>query len=177
MQPKQQEYRTRINQYIRVPRVKLIGADGAFLGEMATYEALNLAREAGLDLVEINSKTFPPTCRIADFGRMKYEQKKQQAEAKKKQFVQQLKELFFHPTTEKHDIDRQIKQAREFLLEGHRVKMTVKMRGREAVFPGIAEDKLNYILDNLTELIVERPNPMLDGRNMSIMLSPNKNHK
>lgn len=153
MQPKQQEYRTRINQYIRVPRVKLIGADGAFLGEMATYEAQKLAKEAGLDLVEINGKTSPPMVKIMDFGRFKFLEKKKAAEAKRKQFIPENKELALHPNTELHDVNRLCNQAKEFLIAGHRVKMLIKFRGRELSHMEVGEDKLNYIMDTLSDYI------------------------
>lgn len=167
------EQRIRVNHYIRTPRVKVIASDGNFIGEMATYEALKLAQNEGLDLIEINGKSFPPTVKIANLGKMKYEQKKKDAEMKKHQKVVQLKELAFHCTTEEHDLQRQVNQAKNFLSEGHKVRFVCKFRGRELAHIEVGQNKLEWIIGELSKIAISTPISM-EGKNMSSVLSPAK---
>lgn len=168
------ENRIRVNGYIRVPRVKVIDNEGNFLGEMDTWQALKMAQEQSLDLVEINGKSYPITVKIMDFGKFKYEQKKEQAELKKKQKVHEVKELFFHANTESHDLSRQVDQAKEFLADGSKVRFIVKFRGRELSHPEIGREKLLWIINSLKPAVSEFTMPALEGKNMSIMLFPAK---
>ena len=121
----------RINEQIRVPRVLLIDEEGTKLGEFLTRDAINLAADRGLDLVEVAPNARPPVCRISDYGRMKYERKKQEALARKNQVQVQTKEVKVRPKTDDHDIQFKVTAARKFLSQGNKVKVTVRFRGRE----------------------------------------------
>src|SRR5258708_11440755 len=125
----QRQFQIRVNHRIRVPEVRVIGADGSMLGVMATHEALRAAQEQSLDLVEVNPKADPPVCKILDYGKFKYEEKKKTAEAKRKQTVVDVKEIKLRPKTDDHDINFKIRAARKFLEAGHKVKFTVRFRG------------------------------------------------
>jgi len=173
--PSQQQYRQRINKYIRVPQIRVILADGSNGGIMNTQEALKLAQDQSLDLIEINPKAVPPVCRIADHGKLKYEEKKKLAEAKKNQQVQELKELTFRPNTDENDLNHKLAQAKGFLTDGHRVKFTIRFRGREIVHQNIGRDKLAYIIKQLDGLIVPNPVTSLEGKFMNMIVSPTKN--
>lgn len=168
----QQQYRMRINGFIRVPEIRVILSDGTNAGIMNTYDALKLAREQGLDLVEINPKAVPPVCRITDFGKMKYEEKKKQAEEKKKQKVQELKELTCRPNTDEADILRLVNHAKEFLAEGSRCKLCVKFRGREITHLDIGRQKLEWFVSQLKDLIAPNPQFSLEGKLMSVIVAP-----
>ena len=176
MQPnnQSQQFRTRINQFIRVPQIRVILNDGTNAGVMNTYEALKLAKEQYLDLVEINPSAKPPVCKICDYGKMLYEQKKQAQAAKKNQQVQELKELTFRPNTDTADMDHKLKQAKEFLLEGNRVKFAVRFRGREIVHQNLGREKLEWVLKQLEGMVALNPQINLDGKIMSMLVSPTK---
>lgn len=168
----QQQYRVRVNQYIRVPQIRVVQADGTNSGIMNTYEALKQAKEQGLDLVEINPKAVPPVCKIMDYGKFKYEEKKKQNAAKKNQQIQELKELTFRPNTDENDLTHKVAQAKEFLQEGDRVKFTIRFRGREITHTNIGKDKLDWILKELDGLIAPNPQVSLEGKFMSMIVSP-----
>jgi translation initiation factor IF-3 len=173
-QQQQQQYRTRINHHIRVPQVQVILSDGKNGGIMGTREALKLAQDEGLDLIEINPKAVPPVCRIADFGKMKYEEKKKQQAAKKNQTVQELKELTFRPSTDENDLNHKLEQAKGFLEDGNRVKFTVRFRGREITHSNIGKEKLDFIVKELDGLIQPNPQISLEGKFMWLIVSPTK---
>lgn len=170
----QREFRTRINQFIRIPQIRVINSDGNNLGIMQTYEALKMARDQGLDLVEISPTAKPPVCKIMDYGKYKYEQKKKAQADKKNQVIQELKELTFRPNTDENDLKHKLEQAKGFLAEGDRVKFTVRFRGREIVHADIGKDKLNWILQELTGLVAPNPQINLEGKFMSMVVSPTK---
>lgn len=170
----QQQYRVRINQYIRVPQVRVILSNGDNGGVMATYEALKLAKDEGLDLVEINPRATPPVVKIVDYGKMKYEEKKKAQVAKKNQQVQELKELTFRPNTDENDLEHKVAQAKEFLAEGDRVKFTIRFRGREIAHANIGREKLEWILKELDGLITPNPQTSLEGKFMSMLVSPTR---
>lgn len=170
----QREWRTRTNRQIRVPQVRVLTAEGENLGVMDTYKALKQAQDAGLDLVEINPKAQPPVCKIMDYGKFKYDEKKKAQAAKKNQHEQELKELTFRPNTDENDLAHKVAQAKEFLAEGDKVKFTVRFRGREIVHADIGKDKLNWILKELTGLIAQNPQINLEGKFMSMIVSPTK---
>ncbi|MFI5302220.1 MAG: translation initiation factor IF-3 [Polyangiales bacterium] len=163
---------TRVNHRIRVPEVRLIGADGSPIGVVATHEALKMAQESGLDLVEVNAKSDPPVCRILDFGKMKYEDKKKAAEAKRKQTVIEIKELKLRPKTDDHDLNVKITRARRFLEAGDKVKFTVRFKGREITHPERAQMQLDVIWKAVEELSVIEVTPRLDGRTMILQVAP-----
>ena len=119
------------NERIRTPQVQVIGSDGKNLGTLATQEAINIAREEGLDLIEISPNANPPVCKIIDIGKYKYDLQKKANKAKKKQKIINLKEIKLRPVTETHDYNFKIKNAQKFLSKGDKVKFTVQFRGRE----------------------------------------------
>lgn len=170
----QREWRTRINKYIRVPQVRVLTAEGENLGVLNTYDALKQAQDAGLDLVEINPKAQPPVCKIMDYGKFKYEEKKKAQATKKNQQNQELKELTFRPNTDENDLKHKLEQAKEFLEEGDRVKFTIRFRGREIVHQNIGKDKLTWLLQELNGLVAPNPQINLEGKFMSMIVSPTK---
>lgn len=168
-------YRIRINFQIRVPQVRVVQEDGYAIGVMSTSDALKLAQQQGLDLVEINPKASPPVCKIVNYGKYKYNEKKKLVEAKKKQKVQELKELVFRPNTDENDLNHKLAFAKQFLKDGNKVKFTVKFRGREITHPQIAKDKLNWIIQQLNGLILANSEVLSEGKLMWMIVSPVKN--
>lgn len=166
------QYRVRVNHHIRVPQVRVVLEDGSSPGIMNTSEALKLAQDLGLDLIEINPKTSPPIVKIADFGKHKYTEKKKQQENKKNQKVQELKELAFRPATEEHDLQIKLTAAKQFLIDGHKVRFVCKFRGRELSHSEIGRDKLTWILQQLSGLIAPSSDISMEGKWMSVIVSP-----
>ncbi len=164
--------RIRANEQIRIPEVRVIGSDGNQLGVLPTQEALRLAREQNLDLVEVSPTSRPPVCRIMDFGKYKYEQSKKQKQSKKKQHTFQVKEVKFRPKTEEHDYQFKKRHAEEFLSKHFKVKVTVMFRGRE-----MDHREMGYrILERLTKDLehvgqVDRQ-PEFEGRLMVMYIAP-----
>src|SRR3954466_11913748 len=142
----------RVNHRIRVPEVRVVAEDGSNLGVLPTDQALKRAQEVGLDLVEVNPKGTPPVCKILDFGKYKYEEKKKAAEAKRKQTVVEVKEVKLRPKTDDHDINFKFKAARRFLEAGHKVKFTVRFRGREITHPEKAQEQLTLVIAGTEDL-------------------------
>jgi len=162
----------RVNHRIRVPEVRVVLDDGGMLGVMSTQQALREAAERGLDLVEVNPKATPPVCKILDFGKFKYEEKKRARDARRKQTVVEVKELKLRPKTDDHDLDVKLRAARRFIESGNKVKFTVRFRGREIAHPQRAQMQLDYLRTQTEDLtIVEQP-PMMEARAMSLILSP-----
>jgi translation initiation factor IF-3 len=172
--PRQQQrgFQIRVNHRIRVPEVRVIGADGNMLGVLQTHEAMRMAQEQGLDLVEVNPKADPPVCKILDFGKYKYEEKKKTAEAKRKQTVVDIKEIKLRPKTDDHDIAFKIKAARRFLEAGHKVKFTVRFRGREITHPEKAQDQLVLVTQGTEDLANVETRPMMEARTMTVLIAP-----
>src|SRR5580698_6926376 len=168
----QRQYQIRVNHRIRVPEVRVIGADGGMLGVLQTHEALRLAQEQGLDLVEVNPKAEPPVCKILDFGKYKYEEKKKQAQARRNQSVVEIKEIKLRPKTDDHDIAFKVKAARRFLEAGHKVKFTVRFRGREITHPEKAHEQLDVILKALEDVGNIETRPSMEARAMSLIVAP-----
>ena len=168
----QRGYQIRINHRIRVPEVLVIGADGGKLGVLQTHEALRMAQEQGLDLVEINPKADPPVCKILDFGKYKYEEKKKQAQARRNQAVVDIKEIKLRPKTDDHDINFKVKAARRFIEAGHKVKFTVRFRGREITHPEKAHEQIDIIVKALEDVANVETRPMMEARAMSVVLAP-----
>ena len=162
----------RINEQIRVPEVRLIGPDGEQVGVMATRDALAQATEAHLDLVEVAPQASPPVCRIMDYGKFKYQQSKKQQEARRRQTIIQVKEIKVRPKIEEHDMGFKLKNARRFLGEGDKVKISVIFRGREIAHTDRGFKILTQMAEALAEVgTVEQP-PKLEGRNMSMIVTP-----
>ena len=142
------------------------------LGVIQTQEALRRAREAGLDLVEVNPKTSPPVCKILDFGKYKYEEKKKKSEAKRKATVVEIKELKLRPKTDDHDLNVKLRRARAFLESGNKVKFTVRFRGREITHPERARMQLDWLVERLEDLAQIELRPTMEGRTMVMIASP-----
>ena len=169
---RQRNFGPRVNDRIRVPEVRVIGAEGEMLGVLDTFEAKRLAKEADLDLVEVNPKAQPPVCKIMDHGRFKYEEKKKLADARKRQTKIELKEIKVRPKTDDHDLNFKINKVRQFLTEGNKVKITVRFRGREITHPETAVRQINLFVDAIDDIgLVETPARM-EGRTMTAILAP-----
>lgn len=168
----QNQNRIRINLQIRVPQVRVVLEDGSSPGVLSTREAMQMAQAAGLDLVEINPKSSPPVCKILDYGKFKYDEKKKAAVAKKSQKQSELKELTFRPNTDEHDLGIKLQMAKEFLKDGNKVKFAIRFRGREITHPQVGKDKLDWLLKELADVISGTPQVFTEGKIMSMMVSP-----
>lgn len=166
----------RINERIRVPEVRVIGEDGEQLGVMNTREAVSMAREKGLDLVEVAAQADPPVCRIIDYGKFQYEAKKKANEAKKKQVTITVKEVKFRPSTDEHDYDYRMKHAREWLQDGDKVKATIWFRGREMTHRELGARILEKLERDLSDVGEVEARPRMEGNQMFIIVAP-KRHK
>ncbi len=164
----------RINRRIRTPQVRLIGTDGEQIGIVPIEDALRLAEQAALDLVEIAPSAQPPVCRILDYGKFKYQQHKKESEAKKKATVTQVKELRLGYRTDQGDIHRQVGKAREFLEAGDRVKFLLRFRGRELAYQNLGRDKLMGVCNALKDVAIAEGEPRMEGRMMGIVLAPSR---
>ncbi len=162
----------RVNQRIRVPEVRVILDSGEMLGVMSTQEALRRAQEKGLDLVEVNPKAEPPVCKILDFGKFKYDEKKKAKEAKKKQSVVEIKEIKLRPKTDDHDLSFKTRAAHRFLEAGHKVKFTVRFRGREITHPEKAQEQLDWIVKQCEEIANVEVRPAMEQRTMTLLMAP-----
>jgi len=161
-----------VNEQIKAREVLVVDADGTQLGVMKTDEALNLAQEKKLDLVNVAPGAKPPVCRLMDYGKHKYEQSKRDREARKKQKITTIKEIKLRPNIDQHDFDVKAKRARKFLDNGDKVKVTVMFRGREITHPEIAQRLCKQLADDLAEVgVVEKPAKQ-EGRNMLMILVP-----
>ncbi len=164
----------RLNHRIRVREVRLIGSDGAQLGIVETAKALELARREGLDLVEISPTANPPVCKILDFGKFKYEAKKKAQQAKKNQVVSLTKEVQFRPQTDQHDIDFKVKHIQRFLSEGHKVRIFVRFRGREASHADLGYALLKQIIELVGAFGTVELSPKMEGKIMALVMIPAK---
>src|SRR5690349_21607865 len=162
----------RINHRIRVPEVRVIGADGGMMGVMTTSDALRRAQEKGLDLVEVNPKAEPPVCKILDFGKFKYDEKKKAREAKRKQSVVEIKEIKLRPKTDDHDLQFKTRAAHRFLEAGHKVKFTVRFRGREITHPEKAHEQLDWIVGECEGIANVEVRPAMEQRTMTLLMAP-----
>ncbi|HVP68175.1 MAG TPA: translation initiation factor IF-3 [Anaeromyxobacteraceae bacterium] len=163
----------RTNRRIKAREVRVIGPNGEQLGILAIDQALRIAQEDGLDLVEVSPLAKPPVCKIMDYGKFKYTEKKKQSEAKKKQVVVQLKEVKLRPRTEEHDYDVKIKKIREFLEEANKARVTVMFRGREITHRELGQKVLERVITDLKETAVIEAAPRMEGRQMFMILAPN----
>lgn len=164
----------RVNRRIRVPRVLVIDDDGSKLGEFLTEDAIRLAEERGLDLVEVAPNARPPVCKITDYGKLKYDKKKREQEARRNQVQTTLKEIKLRPKTEEHDLQVKTRAARHFLEEGNKVKITVRFRGRELAHRDIGAQQCQHLAEALTDVAAVETPPRMDGRQMFMMLAPTK---
>jgi translation initiation factor IF-3 len=161
----------RINHRIRVPEVRVI-AEEEQLGVLPTHEALRLAEERGLDLVEISPRAFPPVCRIMDYGKYKYEEAKKKQQARKRASTVETKEIKFRPKTEEHDMAFKVKHVRRFLEEGNKVRLAVVFRGREITHPQTGMNVLNRVVDMCNDIATVEATPNMEGRRMIMVIAP-----
>jgi translation initiation factor IF-3 len=159
-----------------VPQVRVIGDDGEQLGIMNTREAVQMARGKGLDLVEVAATADPPVCRIIDYGKFTYEQKKKASEAKKKQVIITVKEVKFRPGTDDHDYNFKMKHARQWLEEGDKVKATIFFRGREITHRELGAELLGRLEKDLADVAEVEQRPRMEGNQMFLIFTP-KRHK
>lgn len=162
----------RINEEIRVKEVRLLSHDGEQLGIVPAREALRMAQEKELDLVEIAPNAKPPVCRIMDFGKYKYEQSKREKEARKKQKIISVKEVKVRPNIEDHDLEVKTKNAIKFLKEGDKVKVTLMFRGREMAHAELGKKLLKKMAETTQDVATIERHPKVEGRNMVMILTP-----
>ena len=165
-----------LNEEIRDKELRVIGEDGAQLGIMSADEANRIAEEAGLDLVKISPNAVPPVCKIMDYSKFCFDQKKKEKEAKKNQRVVEVKEIRMSPSIDTNDLNTKVKSALKFLGDGNRVKVSVRFRGREMAHTDIGEKLLIDFAEACSEAATMEKNPKLEGRFMAIFLAP-KNSK
>lgn len=162
----------RSNREIRVPKVQLINEEGQNLGAVPTDQALRMAEEAGLDLVEISPNAEPPVCKILDLGKLKYANQKKAAEARKKQKIVEVKEIKMRPNIDTHDYEVKMKSMSRFFEEGDKVKVTLKFRGREMAHQELGMKLLMQVKEDTLEVAKVEAEPKLEGRQMMMVLAP-----
>ncbi|MCM1251471.1 MAG: translation initiation factor IF-3 [Clostridium sp.] len=160
-----------INEQIRDKEVRVIGEDGEQLGIMSSKEALQLAEEAGVDLVKIAPTAKPPVCKIVDYGKYKYEQTRKEKEAKKKQRVIEIKEIRLSPNIDTNDLNTKVNAARKFIAKGDRVKVTLRFRGREMTHMNSSKHILDDFAEALADVAVIEKAPKVEGRSMTMFLA------
>ncbi|MGH2753452.1 MAG: translation initiation factor IF-3 [Actinomycetota bacterium] len=163
-----------MNDRIRVPKVRVVGADGQQIGIIDTQAALDMAAEQDLDLVEVAGQADPPVCRIMDYGKYKYEQDQRQKEARKKQSLIVVKEMKMRPKIDPHDYETKKGHVVRFLRQGAKVKVTIMFRGREMAHQDLGRKLLDRLSDDLKDIAKIDAFPKVDGRNMTMVLSPHK---
>ena len=162
----------RINEEIRAREIHLIDKDGANRGNVSVQEALQLAQEAGLDLVEISPNATPPVCKLLDFGKYKYQEQKKAAEARKKQKVVEVKEIKFRPMIDDHDYDVKMRSMIRFFEEGDKVKVTLRFRGREMAHQELGVKLLDRVKDDTSKVAKIEMDARFEGRQMVMVLAP-----
>ena len=163
---------TRVNRGIRAREVRVIGADGQQLGIMSTRDALAVAEENELDLVEVAPNANPPVCRLMDYGKYLYEKQKRERESRKAQKQIEIKEVRLRPKTDDHDIQVVLTKIRKFAKEGAKVRVRIRFRGREIYHPEVAQELMERVATEMSEIVTVESRPMLDGRSMVMLLSP-----
>lgn len=162
----------RVNREIRAPEVRVIDDDGTMLGVFSPHEALRMAEDKGLDLIEIAPTAKPPTCKITDYGKYKYEQKKKEHQARKNQTVIVIKEIQLRPRTDIHDLDVKMRHARRFLLEGDKVKVNLRFYGREMAHQELGMDLLKKVSESLNDIAMVEVPPKMEGRQLFVLFAP-----
>ncbi len=175
--PNKDDSNIRCNENINASEVRVVDADGNQLGILPIHEALMLAREKGLDLVEVAPNASPPVCRIMDVGKFKYQQQKKAQAAKKKQHVIQVKEIRMRPKIDQHDYNVKLKHLRRFLEEGNKAKVTVRFRGREMAFVEAGHEVIQRLVEDLSDIATIEKLPEMDGRFMVAVFSPKQQDK
>jgi len=161
-----------VGRRIRVPEVRVIGADGSQVGIMQTHDALRLAEEQGLELVEVNPRAQPPVCRVMDFGKFKYETSKKEKASRKHQSTVLVKEIKLRPKTDSHDLDFKLKHIRRFLAEGNKCKLAIVFRGREIVHPETGHAMLDQVVKAITDIATIEQKAAMEGRRMVMLVGP-----
>ncbi|WP_248929938.1 translation initiation factor IF-3 [Paenibacillus hamazuiensis] len=161
-----------INEEIRAKEVRLIGSNGDQLGIKPFREALQIAQDAGLDLVNVAPTAKPPVCRIMDYGKYRYEMQKKEKEARKNQKIVELKEVRFSATIDEHDFQTKLRNVIKFLKDGDKVKMSVRFRGREIAHADIGQKVLERVAAEVEDLSIVERRPKLEGRSMIMILAP-----
>lgn len=162
----------RINEGITSREVLLIDADGAKLGVKSTRDAIAMARQQGFDLIEVSGGSNPPVCKIGDYGKMKYDDKKRKRGTKRKMHTGEIKEIRLRPRTDKHDMEFKLDHAREFLAEGHKLQITITFRGRENARKDLGTDLMNKIIQSLDDVAKVDRSPRTEGKRLSAVFSP-----
>jgi translation initiation factor IF-3 len=162
----------RTNEKIRATQVRVINSDGKNLGTLSTQEAINIAKQKGLDLIEISPKANPPVCKIIDIGKYKYDLQKKANKAKKKQKIVNLKEIKLRPVTEIHDYNFKIKNAQKFLSKGDKVKFTVLFKGREMQHTHLGHELMQRIINDTNDLGKVEVQPKFEGRQIIMIVQP-----
>jgi translation initiation factor IF-3 len=162
----------RINERIRVPQVRLIDEKGNQVGVVPTHEALTMARDRGLDLMEISPNAVPPVCKICDYGKFKYEKKKKEHEAKKKQTVIKVKEVQLRPQTDEHDVEYKFRNIRKFLEDGDKAKVTIMFRGREITYVDQGFKIMKQLTEQMKDIAIIEASPKLEGKKLIMVLAP-----
>jgi translation initiation factor IF-3 len=162
----------RVNEEIRVPQVRLIDQDGEMIGVMSAREALIRAYDVGLDLLEISPNAVPPVVKILDYGKYKYEQQKKANEARKRQKIVEIKEIKVRPNIDDHDYEVKMRQAKDFIAEGDKVKVTLRFRGREMAHQDLGLKVLDRIRAEMAEITKVEQMPRLENRQMVMVLAP-----
>lgn len=162
----------RVNREIRAPEVRVIDEDGTMLGVFNPMEALRMAEAKGLDLIEIAPTAKPPTCKIMDYGKYKYEQKKKEHQARKNQTVITIKEIQLRPRTDQHDLEVKLKHARRFLLEGDKVKVNLRFYGREMAHQNLGMELLAKVSAFLQDIAMVEVPPKMEGRQLFVLFAP-----
>jgi len=152
--------------------VRVIDPEGKQLGILAVKEAIRIAEERGLDLVEVAPNSQPPVCRIMNYGKYKYQQSKRTQEARKHQTVIHIKEVKVRPRTEEHDFQFKLRHVKRFLDEGNKVKISILFRGREIAHPEFGKEMLNRFVEGVKDMMVVEQSPRLEGRNMVMIMAP-----
>jgi len=162
----------RSNNRISAPEVQVIGSDGENIGILNTNEAISMAKEQGLDLIEIAPNAKPPVCKIIDMGKFKYDAQKKANVAKKKQKIVLLKEIKMRPVTETHDYDFKVKNAKKFIGKGDKVKFTIRFKGRELQHSHLGRELMNKIKDDMQDVGKVELHPKFDGKQMIMVIQP-----
>lgn len=160
-----------MNDQIEAPQVRVVDADGEMVGVISVEEGVELAHDAGLDLVEVSPNADPPVCKVLDYGKFKYEAQKKKHEARKKQKVIDVKEIKMRPGIDEHDFQVKMRNARRFLDDGDKVKVTIRFRGREMAHQELGMKVLDRVRDDLDELAKVEQFPQVEGRMMTMVIA------
>lgn len=161
-----------MNREIRAAQIRVIDENGQMLGVMGVPEAVKMAEDRGLDLLEIAPTASPPTCKIMDYGKWKYENKKKATAARKKQVIVQIKEIQMRPRTDQHDFETKMKHARRFILEGDKVKVSMRFLGRELAHQDLGIQLMNKAIEFVKDIAMVESQPRMEGKQMFLMLAP-----